>query len=85
MFNKETSEEPAPVEEVATEAPSPEAGQKSAPGSVGTSMMMIGVIPLVLMLVAVVVSNLIVGIVLFIVAAIGFFFMWKKAQSALSG
>ena len=60
----------------------------SSPSAVGSSMMMIGAIPLVLFVVAVVLAFVgvpaIVGLVLLVLAAVGFFFSWKKATGALS-
>ena len=84
MLNKESSEELAPAEDAAATAAPKEKAKESSPASVGKSMMMIGAIPLVLMLIAVVIGNIVIGLVLFAVAAIGFFFMWKKSQTALS-
>ena len=83
MFKKEPSENEASPELTELAAPAGPV-QKSDPAPVGNTMLLIGAIPLVLFLVAAVIGDRIIGLVLFVLAAIGFFIMWKKATGALS-
>lgn len=86
MFNKEPSEGQAPE---GLQESTPSAGSAQAqPAPVGNKIMMAGAIPTVALLLSVVLSfagvTPIVGVVLLLIGAGGFFFMWKQASSALN-
>ncbi len=87
MFNNEPSENDVQVD-TPEAALSPGASSNSQPQAIGSSMLMIGAVPLVLFVVAVVLAFVgapaVIGAVLLLIGAVGFFVMWKKAQGALS-
>ena len=86
MSNNEPNEN---TEQLNSSDASTDLAQSSAPAAVGSKMALIGAVPLILFLIFVVlaavgVGSVIVGAILFVLGAIGYFFMWKGAQGALS-